>query len=67
MLSICQTGILPNSPDSVKMVLETAKAIILKKHSTEFALCLIIRPNIRSEVAVPASRLYLLVSELSFT
>lgn len=60
MLNICQTGTLPSSPDSVKMVLETAKAIILKKHSTEVALCFIIRPNIRSEVAVPVSRLIFL-------
>lgn len=67
MLSICQTGTLPNSPDSVKMVLQTAKATVLKKTSTEVALYLIIRPNNRPEVAMPASRLCPVSSELSFT
>lgn len=66
MLNICQTGTLPNSPDIIDCIID-CKSHHPEKHSTEVALSLIMRPNIRSEVAVPASRFCPLSSELSFT
>lgn len=66
MLSICQTGTLPNSPDTIDCIID-CKSHHTEKHSIEVALSLIIRPNIRSEVAVPASRPGPLSYELSFT